>query len=153
MDQEIVMVRECVVRYSGRRQALPAALNNPAAVERWVRGTLHVDDVHERIVALALNAEYRPLGWYTVAVGDVASSLAHVAPVLRFALIAGGTAIIVAHNHPSGCLEPSAADIAYTQRLRTAAATVGLAVLDHVILSDRGTYSFLEHGLILRTAP
>jgi DNA repair protein RadC len=58
------------------------------------------------------------------------------------------TAIIVAHNHPSGRLDPSPEDREITCRLKEAADTLGIALLDHVIFSSEGFYSFVEHGLL-----
>jgi DNA repair protein RadC len=58
------------------------------------------------------------------------------------------TPIVVAHNHPSGRLEPSPEDREITMRLKNAADTLGLAFLDHIIFSREGFYSFVEHGLL-----
>jgi DNA repair protein RadC len=57
-------------------------------------------------------------------------------------------AIIVAHNHPSGELKPSQEDVEITKRLRDSGETLGVKLLDHIIFSHRGYYSFLEHGEI-----
>jgi len=56
------------------------------------------------------------------------------------------TALIIAHNHPSGNLEPSTEDIEVTQRLKKAGNLVGLPVLDHIIFSSKGFRSLLEQG-------
>jgi DNA repair protein RadC len=58
------------------------------------------------------------------------------------------TAIIVAHNHPSGRLDPSSEDREITRKLKEAADILGIALLDHIIFSSRGYYSFVEHGLL-----
>ena len=58
------------------------------------------------------------------------------------------TLLIVAHNHPSGVLEPSQADELITRRLKEALALVDVQVLDHIIIGDGQCYSFSEHGLL-----
>ena len=56
------------------------------------------------------------------------------------------SAIIVAHNHPTGSLEPSATDIEVTKQLKAAGAVMGIALLDHIIFNRTGYFSFLEAG-------
>jgi DNA repair protein RadC len=60
-------------------------------------------------------------------------------------------AIIVAHNHPSGKLEPSNEDLDITRRLRQSGEILGIPVLDHLVFSENGYFSFAEHGLIGET--
>jgi DNA repair protein RadC len=62
-------------------------------------------------------------------------------------------AVIVAHNHPSGRLDPSPEDREITRRLKEAADTLGIALLDHVIFSSEGYFSFVEHGLLEPPVP
>ena len=57
-------------------------------------------------------------------------------------------AVIVGHNHPSGRLEPSPEDIDITKRLSEAGELLGIALLDHVVFSGEGYFSFVEHGLL-----
>ncbi len=68
-----------------------------------------------------------------------------LASPLCFPTVAG---IIIAHNHPSGTLEASRADIAITQRLKEVSKLVGIELLDHVILAKGGYYSFSDEGLL-----
>ena len=68
--------------------------------------------------------------------------------VFGVALVSAAASIIVAHNHPSGSLEPSDADKSLTRRLRQAGEMIGVKVLDHLILSRTDAYSFAEHGLL-----
>ena len=55
-------------------------------------------------------------------------------------------AVIVAHNHPAGSLEPSSADVEATKQLKAAGAVMGIALLDHIIFNRSGYFSFLEAG-------
>ena len=58
------------------------------------------------------------------------------------------TAVIVAHNHPSGNLDPSKKDMSVTRRLSEAGSILGIDLLDHIIFSEEGYYSFLEQGMM-----
>jgi DNA repair protein RadC len=68
--------------------------------------------------------------------------------VLRQTLAHNAAAVILAHNHPSGVLEPSQADELITQRLKEALALLDVRVLDHIIIGDGQSFSFSEHGLL-----
>lgn len=83
-----------------------------------------------------------------VSLGLVNRSLVHPREVFRLAIHEGISSVILAHNHPSGSIEPSQDDVAITRQLKEAGKIVGIAVLDHVIISnepDAQYYSFKEH--------
>jgi DNA repair protein RadC len=91
---------------------------------------------HERVVLIVCDTNGGVLRTMTLTDGGSDRSLVPVRDVLRAVLSCGGARFAVAHNHPSGSLEPSAADAEVTSRLRAAADTVGLRLLDHVIVTD-----------------
>ena len=72
----------------------------------------------------------------------------HPREVLRQALLHNASAVIVAHNHPSGVLEPSPADDFITRRLKDLLALMDVRLVDHVIVGDGRCYSFAEHGIL-----
>jgi DNA repair protein RadC len=98
----------------------------------------------EQVWVLLLDARHRPLSVETVVVGSVNSSRLTPRDVLTPALRAGSSAFVVAHNHPSGDPSPSRADRLVTEALRTAAALIGIPMLDHIIVAARGHHSFRE---------
>ena len=98
----------------------------------------------ERIVSLLLDSRHRLLRRELVAVGTVNASRLSPRDVLAPALVAGATAVVVAHNHPSGDPAPSRADRQVTAALRQAAAVVGVDLLDHLIIGRREHHSFRE---------
>jgi DNA repair protein RadC len=98
----------------------------------------------EEVWVLMLDARHRPLACETVAVGSINSSRLSPRDVLSPALRAGSAALVVAHNHPSGDPSPSRADRIVTEALRSAAALVGIPMLDHIIVAARGHHSFRE---------
>ncbi len=102
------------------------------------------DSAREQVWVLMLDARHRPLGCDTVAVGGVNSSRLTPGDVLAPVLRAGAASFVVAHNHPSGDPSPSRADRVVTEALRTAAALIGVPMLDHIVVSGRAHHSFRE---------
>ena len=91
---------------------------------------------HERVVVVVCDGGGGVLRAVPLTEGAADRSLIPVRDVLHTVLAAGGARFGVAHNHPTGRLEPSAADVEVTARLRAAAETVGLRFLDHLIVTD-----------------
>jgi DNA repair protein RadC len=81
-----------------------------------------------------------------VSIGLVDRSPVHPREVFADALADRASGIVVAHNHPSGPLEPSASDIEITKQLKGAGVTVGIDLLDHIIFNRTAYFSFLEEG-------
>lgn len=104
----------------------------------------------EHFVVLTLNGAHEVIESRVVTIGLVNSCPVHPREVFADAVTDRATAIVVAHNHPSGDLTPSAQDIEITKRLSEAGTLLGIAVIDHVIFSQRGFYSFAEHGILPR---
>jgi len=75
-----------------------------------------------------------------VSLGILTSSVIHARETFRLAIMKAVNSIIIAHNHPSGCLEPSREDIAVTTKLKDAGAILGIAVRDHVIIDNNGGF-------------
>lgn len=78
--------------------------------------------------------------------GLVNKTLVHPREVFAEAIVYRATAVIIAHNHPSGCAEPSPEDYEITKRLLKAGETLGIRVLDHIVFGTENCYSFLENG-------
>ena len=97
----------------------------------------------ECFALVLLDVKHRLLGTQVVTIGTATETLAHPREVFRAAIHRGATRIIVAHNHPSGAVEPSPEDIALTKQLLQAALVVGIPVLDHLILGG-GQYCSLR---------
>jgi DNA repair protein RadC len=83
-----------------------------------------------------------------VSIGLLASCPVHPREVFIGAILDRAYSVIVAHNHPSGDPKPSEEDRRVTESLREAASTLGIKLLDHVIIARRGHYSFQESGLL-----
>jgi DNA repair protein RadC len=80
-----------------------------------------------------------------VTIGLVDRTQVHPREVFADPIIDRASAVIIAHNHPMGPLEPSSEDREITRRIRDAGNTLGIVLLDHIIFSKKGYYSFMEH--------
>ena len=100
----------------------------------------------EVFAALFLDARHRVIAFEPLFRGTVDGASVHPREVVRRALVHNAAAVILAHNHPSGVAEPSFADRAVTERLEQALATVDVRVLDHLVVGDGETVSFVERG-------
>jgi DNA repair protein RadC len=121
-------------------------VSSPADVERLLRGRIANLD-RENFVVLLLNTKNEVIETSTVSVGTLGASLVHPREVFKPAVRASAASVILAHNHPSGKVEPSREDREVTRRLGEAADILGIEVLDHVIVGD-GYFSMKEHGML-----
>lgn len=102
----------------------------------------------EHFVCLTLNGNHKLIGTHVVSQGLVNRALVHPREVFRPAIMDNAAAIIIAHNHPSGSLEPSADDKEVTRRIKQAGDIIGIGVLDHLIVAPSvGYFSFLEANI------
>jgi DNA repair protein RadC len=118
------------------------------AESEWFKNLFNEDK--EIFVCIHLNVKNQIKSFEIVSMGSMTSSIVHPREVLRGAILSGAISVIFAHNHPSGDPEPSIDDIEITNRLCRAFNLVGINVLDHIILSDGGFFSFLIKDMISR---
>lgn len=102
----------------------------------------------EHFVAFYLNTQNCLIERQTISIGTLNSSLVHPREVFEPALSFHAASIIVAHNHPSGELEPSQEDREVTKRLTEAGKIIGIDVIDHIILGKKGYLSFQQKSLL-----
>ena len=121
-------------------------ISSPADVEGLLRGRIANLD-RENFVAVLLNTKNEVLEVPTVSVGTLSASLVHPREVFKPAIRASAASVILAHNHPSGKMQPSREDREVTRRLCDASEIIGIEVLDHVILGD-GFFSMKEHEML-----
>ncbi len=130
-----------------RRVRRGAAMSSPGAVKDYLRlaiGTLE----HEMFAILFLDAQHRLLAMKEMFRGTVSQTSVYPREVVKEALVLNAAAIVLAHNHPSGCAEPSRADEFLTQTLKAALALVDVRVLDHLVVTVAEVVSFAERGLL-----
>ena len=102
----------------------------------------------EHFLLLTLDGASPVIKQRIIHIGTLNQALVHPREIFKPAIQDNAAGVIIAHNHPSGTLEASRADIQITQRLKEVAKLVGIELLDHVILSKEGFYSFSEEGLL-----
>ncbi len=100
----------------------------------------------EHFLGVYLDARHRVVAVRTVSVGTLNASLVHPREVYRTAVALQAAAVIVAHNHPSGCARPSGDDVELTRRLARCGSLLGIELLDHLVVGDGEVVSIREHG-------
>ncbi|MCL6218586.1 JAB domain-containing protein [Zunongwangia pacifica] len=111
----------------------------------WNDGTI---ELQEEFKILMLNRGSQVLGIYPLSKGGVSGTLVDAKLVFSVALKCNASAIILAHNHPSGNLKSSEADRTLTRRLKSAADFLDIKLLDHIILSKDNYLSFADEGML-----
>jgi DNA repair protein RadC len=151
---QLVTVMEIATRVLAQSAEVEPVLNRPELIYQHFRRQIIGLQI-EKFWVLCLNRKNRLIRQVEITSGTATSSLAHPREVFREAIRHGATAVVCAHNHPSGDPAPSAADIQVTRQLRDAAKAVDIDLLDHLIVGvaaadpqGRGYYSFREAGLI-----
>jgi DNA repair protein RadC len=102
----------------------------------------------EVFISVFLDGAHNIIGHKVISEGLLNRTIVHPREVFREAILQNCAAVVVAHNHPSGNLEPSDEDTEITKRLSEAAKILGIHLLDHVIISRKGYFSFQEHSIM-----
>lgn len=102
----------------------------------------------EHFLSITLNGNHEIIQIHVMGIGSVTSSAVYPREIFSEALLDNAAAIILCHNHPSGNLIPSDADLETTSKMLDAAEVLGVPVLDHIIIGGCGYFSFLEHDLL-----
>ena len=102
----------------------------------------------ESAIVMYLNRANNTIGYYKVSQGGLSSTVIDIRMVLGAALKCGASAIIIAHNHPSGQMNPSEEDKNITKKLKDGCAILDIQLLDHCILTENSFYSFTDEGML-----
>jgi len=145
-------VNEIAISYSGNIKAKSypkiTASRDAAALlfEHWDKNNI---ELQESFKMLLLNNSNKVKGIYTLSTGGITGTLVDIRIIFAVILKSLTTAVILAHNHPSGTLRPSEADKSLTQKIKRAGELLDIKVLDHLILTPEGDYfSFADEGLL-----
>ena len=123
------------------------SIHNSNDIAVYLRTVLK-DYAFEVFAVLFLNRANKVNHFEIISKGGITGTVADPRIILKKALDAQATAIVLSHNHPSGNLKPSRADEDLTQKIKLAASFLDIKVLDHVIVSDEGYFSFADEGII-----
>ena len=132
-------------RYLAEKMARGDALNNPTDTHRYLMARMR-DYRQEVFACLYLDNRHRVISFDEMFYGTINMASVHPREIVQRALKHNASAVILAHNHPSGIAEPSQADRDLTNQLQKALALVEVRVLDHVVVGDGTTVSFAERG-------
>ena len=134
-----------------RRQAasslIKTVVGSSSEIAQYLKAKLK-DYRHEVFAVLFLNRANKVNHFEIVSTGGITGTVADPRVILRKALEQDAVNIILCHNHPSGSLKPSKADEQLTAKIKEAARFLDIAVLDHIIVSEDGYYSFADEGLL-----
>jgi DNA repair protein RadC len=126
-------------------QGMPMRLSGPSAVREYLTTLLSCQE-REYFTVLALDNRNRVLASEILFAGTIDGARVYPREVVKFALRHNAAAVVLAHVHPSGVLEPSQADETITQHLIKALGLIEVRVLDHFIIGNGQSYSFAEGG-------
>lgn len=129
-----------------RRRIKPEGLKITFPVDILPLIQHYSDRKQEHFLGISVNGANEVMNIRVITIGLVNKTQIHPREVFADALADRASAIIVAHNHPSGSLQPSPEDIRITGQLKEAGSILGVPLLDHIIFSSRGYYSLAEHS-------
>ncbi len=144
---QLQAVMEMSRRYFGECIEDGDVMSSPDDTRRYLLAHLsHLS--HEVFAGLFLDNKHRVIEFRLLSQGTIDGASVYPREVVKQALQLNAAALIFAHNHPSGCVKPSQADISITKKLKAALALMDIRVLDHLIIGGNQTHSFAEHGLL-----
>jgi DNA repair protein RadC len=114
----------------------------------WTTYQKYTKKRKEHFFVTTLTGSHEIIKTRVISIGIANQTIVHPREVFRDAIIDNAVAIIIGHNHPSQNLEPSEEDKQITKRLKDAGEILGIRVLDHMIVTKKGFYSFLEKGVL-----
>lgn len=136
-------VQELEVKFKPHRKPTLTRLTSPQAVHEFLKPII-ADEPRERLVVLSLASDNGVLGMETVSVGTNSASMVSPREVFKAPLLTNATAILVAHNHPSGTVEPSKQDLLVLECLLKAAKLLDIEIIDFMIIAPHAYYSAMQ---------
>ncbi|MCR5762019.1 MAG: DNA repair protein RadC [Treponema sp.] len=132
----------------GRRKNayLKAVINHPSDIIPYIQH--YAMESKEHFICASLNGAHEILKIRVISVGTIDKTLIHPREIFSDPISEHASAVICSHNHPFGPCIPSKADLESTKTIKNAAAILGIAFLDHIILTKSDYFSFLEHEML-----
>lgn len=121
-------------------------VSHPTTVFNMLKDSFN--PIQEEVYILILNTKNQVIDKHLVSKGGINTTLITPAEILRPIFLTNGNSFIIAHNHPSGSIEPSEEDIIFTRKIKKASEVCGLSLLDHVIYTSTSFYSFKKKDLL-----
>ena len=146
-EEFITLWREAWARFHEQPARDRTVLNAPEIVAEMAKARIGVREREEFWMAL-VDTRNRLIGWEQVSRGTIDQAAVYPREVLAVALRHKASGIILVHNHPSGDPRPSAEDVEFTRRIKSAAREIDLRLLDHLVVTDNKFFSFQAEGMI-----
>ena len=108
------------------------------------------EETKEKLVTISFNAVHKILCFEVIAIGGKNACYARPIEIFKSSFMTGATSAVVLHNHAAGDIKPSISDIAFTRRILDVSESIGLKLLDHIIIGFDGFYSFASQGRLTR---
>ncbi len=140
-----------VITYKGAKRSELRTITTSRHIYEVLKEMFNTDTIEwsEEMILICLSKANKVLGFYRVSSGGITGTICDPKVVYTIALNCAGTCnIIIAHNHPSGNLRPSQADESLTQKIKGAGLLLDIKLLDHLIYTDEGYYSFSDEGML-----
>lgn len=142
---EVELVYKTKVKASERPKITSSKDSYDLLLQYWNKDKL---ELLEQFKVILLNRSNKVLGIYEVSSGGITGTVADPKLIFVAALKASACGIIISHNHPSGNLKPSRPDEDLTAKIKQAGKFLDIQVLDHVIVTSEGYYSFADEGVL-----
>lgn len=147
---ETGIINEIELKYKPRKRRIDTIINSPAKTYGTLMHLWNPDTIglFEEFKILYLNRANQLIGVYNHSKGGIAGTVVDVRLIVGMALKCAASGIILAHNHPSGNLNPSTNDEEMTKRIKSCCELFEIVLLDHFIITLNGYYSFVENGKV-----
>ena len=150
-ENKLYEVAEIQLSYSGKvKPSLRPKISSSRDAFNILNQTWDENKIEfiEQFRVILTNRAQKVLGLVEISTGGVSGTVADPKVIFAAALKAGASGLLMAHNHPSGNLNPSQSDIELTRKMREGGKLLEIQVLDHIIITTEGYYSFADEGIL-----
>lgn len=143
-------VPEIKIRYNRSSKIFLGKVTDSKDVANFIRKTYSrgILQLQEGFMVLYLNNANEILGYYKHSIGGISGTVVDIRLIYATALVSASTGIIISHNHPANGLKPSQADMELTQKIKEAGKLLEIKLVDHLIITKTGYFSFADEGMI-----
>lgn len=146
MNKPVTLLSEIEITYHRNPESAAVKVTCSQDAERLLRQVFPSFEHREYFYMLCLDRSNKVLGYSQVSAGGISGTIADVRIIFQTAIKSNSSAIILAHNHPSGNCKPSEQDLKLTKKMQSAGLLLDIVVLDHLILAADGFYSFADEN-------
>ncbi|CAM1364421.1 JAB domain-containing protein [Tenacibaculum xiamenense] len=147
---EFFNIGEIELSYKKQIETPFQKITSSQSANECIRKVFPINQINyrEHMCALYLNNDNKVLGYQLLSIGGITATLLDVRILIQGALLTNSVALILFHNHPSGKLNPSKADVELTKKVSSSLGLLDLKLLDHLIITETNYYSFADEGMV-----